>query len=190
MDSVTLYEIINGCKNNDRNSQKLLFELYAKKMMGVCLRYSPNYETARDMVQDGFIKVYTKVSSFKNESSIETWMTRIFINTCLSHLAKTENKNVYLDINDPIVQYKTETTIEAESTVENSIKNLPVNVIFDYINQLPEKYRVVLNMYSIDGFSHQQIAESLNIQVGSSKSRLSRARQLLVDIIKDIENFN
>jgi RNA polymerase sigma factor (sigma-70 family) len=190
LDSATHYEIINGCKNNDRNSQKLLFELFAKKMMGVCLRYSPNYETARDMVQDGFIKVYTKISSFKNESSIETWMTRIFINTCLTHLSKAESKNTFLDINDPIVQYKAETAIVEEYNIENSIKNLPVNVIFDYIKLLPENYRVVLNMYSIDGFSHQQIAETLQIPVGSSKSRLSRARQLLLDIIKDKENFN
>jgi len=159
-------------------------------MMGVCLRYSPNYETAKDLVQDGFIKVFTKFSSFKNESSVETWMTRIFINTCLSFINKAENKNIYVDINDPIVQYNAEKIISDEITLENSIKNLPVNTIFKYIDQLPEKYKIVLNMYSIDGLSHQQIAETLDIQVGSSKSRLSRARQLLIELIKSNEKLN
>lgn len=190
MDSAKLDEIITGCKNNDRNCQKLLFELFAKKMMGVCLRYSPNYETARDMVQDGFIKVYTKISGFKQESSVATWMTRIFINTCLTNLDKVENKNLYLDINDPIVQSKTELLQADEIQAENTIKNLPVTKVLEYITQLPPKYSIVLNMYSIDGFSHQQIADALNIQIGSSKSRLSRARQLLISIIKDKEKLN
>ena len=187
MNSSALYEIIEGCKQNDRNSQKALFELYSKKMMGVCLRYCPNYETARDMVQDGFVKVFTKIPGFKSESSVETWMTRIFINTCLTNLNKAENKNTYLDINDPLVQYKTEQNQEDES-VASSIRDLPVNKIFDYINMLPEKYRLVLNMYSIDGYSHQQISDSLGIQLGSSKSRLSRARLLLLELIKKKKN--
>ena len=186
MDKSAIYEVIDGCKRNDRNCQKLLFELFAKKMMGVCLRYCPNYETARDMVQDGFIKVYTKLESFKGESSIETWMTRIFINTCLSHLDKAENKNKYFDINDPAIQYHTEQLVNDEE-VEDLIRNLPVNKILDYMNQLPEKYKVVLSMYSVDGFSHQQISDSLGIQLGSSKSRLSRARAMLIGIIKQNE---
>ena len=188
MDNSKIDEIIKGCKNNDRNCQKLLFELFSKKMMGVCLRYCSNYETARDMVQDGFIKVFTKIKDFKGESSIQTWMTRIFINTCLSHINKQENKSIYLDINDPNVQYTTENSFVNEAQVENSIKKLPVNAVLEYINQLPEKYKIVLNMYSIDGYSHQQIAETLDIQVGSSKSRLSRARQLLIDLIKEKES--
>ena len=184
MESTTLSEIIKGCKNNDRNSQKLLFEMFAKKMMGVCLRYSNNYETARDMVQDGFIKIYTKISSFKGDSSIETWMTRIFINTCLSNLSRVENKNTYLDINDPIVQIQSERATEIVEEDENTLKNLSVESIHNFINQLPDKYKVVLNMYSIDGYSHQQIANELGIEVGSSKSRLSRARIMLLEIIK------
>ncbi len=188
MDNNRLDEIIKGCKNNDRNCQKLLFELFSKKMMGVCLRYCSNYETSRDMVQDGFIKVYTKISNFKGESSIETWMTRVFINTCLSHINKKENKNIYFDINVPKVQYTNENSLVNEELVENSIKNLPVTAVLEYINQLPEKYKIVLNMYSIDGYSHQQIAETLDIQLGSSKSRLSRARQLLIELIKEKEN--
>ena len=189
MNSSALYEIIEGCKQNDRNSQKALFELFSKKMMGVCLRYSPNYETARDMAQDGFVKVFTKIPGFKSESSLETWMTRIFINTCLTHLNRAENKNIYVDINDPLIQYKTEQNQDEES-VETSIRNLPVNKVLDYINMLPEKYRLVLNMFSIDGLSHQQISETLGIELGSSKSRLSRARTLLLDLIKEKERLN
>lgn len=188
MDKSDLYEIINGCKNNNRNSQKLLFELYAKKMMGVCLRYSPNYEIARDMVQDGFIKVYTKISGFKGDSSVETWMTRIFINTCLTNINKSENRASFVDINDPVIMNQTESPEENEE-VENSIKNLSVDKVLGYINMLPDKYRLVLNMYSIDGLSHQQISDTLGIQLGSSKSRLSRARTLLYELIKRNENI-
>jgi RNA polymerase sigma factor (sigma-70 family) len=184
LESTTLNEIIKGCKNNDRNSQKLLFEMFAKKMMGVCLRYSSNYETARDMVQDGFIKIFTKISSFKGESAIETWMTRIFINTCLSNLSKAENKNTYLDINDPQVQFQSDQVSIVAEEEESLLKTLSVESIHQFINQLPEKYKIVLNMYSIDGYSHQQIANELNIEVGSSKSRLSRARIMLMEIIK------
>ena len=115
-------------------------------------------------------------------------MTRVFINTCLSHINKQENKNIYFDINDPKVQYTNENSLVNEELVENSIKNLPVTAVLEYINQLPEKYKIVLNMYSIDGYSHQQIAETLDIQLGSSKSRLSRARQLLIELIKEKEN--
>ncbi len=188
MNNSNIDEIIKGCKKNDRNCQKLLFELFSKKMMGVCLRYCYNYETARDMVQDGFVKVYTKINDFKGDSAVQTWMTRIFINTCLSHINKLENKSIHLDINDLNIQYTTENSIGNEEVVENSIKNLPVTAVLEYINQLPEKYKIVLNMYSIDGYSHQQIAEALDIQIGSSKSRLSRARQLLIDLIKEKEN--
>ncbi len=189
MDSSELHEIINGCKSNDRNSQRLLFEMFSKKMMGVCLRYSPNYETARDMVQDGFIKIFTKISDFKGNSSIETWMTRICINTCLSHLAKAENKNQFYDINDPLVLAKTDLTEEDEDQFALTLSSLPVEKIFGYISQLPEKYKIVLNMYSIDGYSHHQIGEFLDIPVGSSKSRLSRARTMLRDLIKEKENI-
>jgi RNA polymerase sigma factor (sigma-70 family) len=189
LNSDKLYEVISGCKQNDRHSQKLLFELYAKKMMGVCLRYSPNYETARDMVQDGFVKIFTKINSFKGDSSIETWMTRICINTCLSNLNKAENKNQFYDINDPVIQQKTELNPDNEEVFEDSIRSLPVEKILDYMNQLPDKYRLVINMYSVDGLSHQQISDELNIQIGSSKSRLSRARALLIEIIKEKENL-
>lgn len=189
MNSDKLSEIITGCQNNDRYAQKLLFELFAKKMMGVCLRYCPNYETARDMTQDGFVKVFTKIGGFKGGSSVETWMTRIFINTCLTHLGKAENKNRFYDIQDPVIQQKTELNQDESDDFEDSIRNLPVNKILDYMNQLPDKYKVVMNMYSIDGYSHQQIADTLNIQVGSSKSRLSRARALLTELIKTNERI-
>lgn len=156
-------------------------------MMGVCLRYSSNSEIARDLVHDGFIKVFTKFSSFKGDSSVETWMTRIFINTCLSYLKSSANKQVFMDINENIHYIADESNTEDENEFTKILKNMPVARVFDYINKLPDKYKVVLNMYSVDGFSHQQIADTLGIQVGSSKSRLSRARTMLIDEIKKSE---
>lgn len=188
MDKSKIYEIIEGCKKNDRNSQRLLFELYSNKMMGVCQRYCNNKEVARDLVHDGFIKVFTKFSGFKGDSSVETWMTRIFINTCLSHLKKSENRQVFMDIDENIHSIKDDNEYGDESEFTEIVKNMPVSRIFDYINSLPEKYKIVLNMYSVDGFTHQQISETLGIQVGSSKSRLSRARTMLIENIKRNEN--
>lgn len=159
-------------------------------MMGVCQRYCNNSEIARDLVHDGFIKVFTKISSFKGDSSLETWMTRIFINTCLSHLKKTENRQVFMDIDENIHSIKDDNENKDENEFAVMIKNMPVSKIFDYINSLPEKYKIILNMYSVDGFSHKQISETLGIQIGSSKSRLSRARTMLIDKIKHNESKN
>ncbi|MCB9252177.1 MAG: RNA polymerase sigma factor [Flavobacteriales bacterium] len=189
MNNKELYEIIEGCKQNDRQAQKLLFEMFSERMMGVCLRYSNSYESARDMAQEGFIKVFTKMKSFKGNSALETWMTRIFINTCLTNLNKKENKVYHLDINDPVVAVKTEAAIVEDEEVEETLRSLPVEKILHYISLLPDIYRQIINMYSIDGLSHQQIAEELDIQVGSSKSRLSRARVLLIELIKENEDL-
>ena len=150
-------ELIRRCKKNDRLAQKELFDRFSNKMMAVCMRDCKNQEDAKDILQDGFFKVLTKIKSFKGNSRLDTWMTRIFINQALNSFRHGRKKF-----------YHEEIKAEYEEAV-------------DYEEGIPEIYRVVINMYAIDGLSHKDISQALGITEGSSKSRLSRARKLLKD---------
>lgn len=147
----------------------MLFDKYAQKMMRVCTRYTNNPEDARDLLHDGYYKVFTKIKSFKGNSRIDTWMTRIFINLALNKLRQGRHK-----------YYHDEFEEKHEASFADPAEETPPQVepeeVLAALNELPEIYRIVLNMYAIDGLSHQEIAKQLGISVGSSKSRLSRAR--------------
>ena len=151
----------------------MLFERYANKMMSVCMRYCKNQEDARDLLHDGFYKVFIKIDSFKGGSRIDTWMTRLFINLALNKLRHGRNK-YYHDEFDT----KHERIAEPEESDQPKY-NVEPNEVLAALNQLPEIYKIVLNMYAIDNLSHKEIAKELKISIGSSKSRLSRARVLL-----------
>jgi RNA polymerase sigma factor (sigma-70 family) len=165
-------ELIRGCRNKDRSAQKMLFEMYANKMMAVCMRYTKNQEDARDLLHDGFYKVFIKIDSFKGGSRIDTWMTRVFINLALNKLRHGRNKYYHDEF-----EAKHEDIFNQSNQEERY--DVKPNQVLQALNQLPEIYKIVLNMYAIDELSHKEIAEQLNISVGSSKSRLSRARVLL-----------
>lgn len=168
---ITDDEIIARCKDNDRAAQKMLFEKYADKMLGLCIRYCDSREDAKDLLQDGFYKVLIKIKNFKGNSSISTWMTRIFINLAINRKRSGRNKYHHQEFESKHESYLT-TEVELEHKPE-------ANVVMNALQQLPEKYRIVINMYAIDNMSHKEIAEQLGLTVGSSKSRLSRARVLL-----------
>lgn len=172
-------KLIQLCKQNDRQAQKALFTKYAPKMMGVCLRYSKNYDDAQDILQEGFIKIFKKIDTFEGKSSIATWMSRIFVHTALNSFRKAHLKHVHVDIND---EYYSEKLSEEESEEEPS----PVekSKVLECIQKLPDIYRIILNMYAIDGLSHQEIAKELDVSIGTSKSRLSRARVLLKEQLR------
>lgn len=166
-------ELIERCKDKDQSAQKMLFERYANKMMAVCMRYCKNQEDARDLLHDGFYKVFIKIGSFKGGSRIDTWMTRLFINLALNKLRHGRNKYYHDEF-----EAKHEMFTDSDEIDESAYKVEP-NQVLDALNQLPDIYKIVLNMYAIDNLSHKEIAEELKISVGSSKSRLSRARVLL-----------
>ncbi len=156
----------------------MLFEKYADKMMAVCMRYCKNKEDARDLLHDGFYKVFINIKSFKGESKIDTWMTRLFINLALNKLRHGRTK-YYHD------EFEAKHEPSFLPTEESSNKyNIEPNVVLDALKQLPDIYEIVLNMYAIDNMSHKEIASELGISVGSSKSRLSRGRVLLNTILK------
>jgi len=172
-------ELVKQCIKNNREAQKMLFEKYASKMMGICLRYTASHEDAKDILQDGFVKVFTQLEKFEFKSSLQTWMSRVFTNLAINRVTRGESKYSYVDIDEQV-------GLAYEETDEDLGKwgGLTPQQVMVYVKQLPEIYRLVLNMYAVDGFSHQEIADKLGISVGSSKSRLSRARVILKENIR------
>ena len=165
-------ELVRLCIKKNRAAQKELFEKYASKMMGICLRYTANQEDAKDILQEGFVKVFTELERFELRSSLYTWMARIFRNLAINKVTRGAAKYEHVELTEN--QFETS---EEEHT--DAWGGLTPNEVLKYVQQLPDHYRVVINMYAIDGCTHEEIAETLNISVGSSKSRLSRARALL-----------
>ncbi len=172
-------ELVKLCIRKDREAQKMLFEKYASKMMGICLRYTANADDAKDVLQDGFVKVFMQLESFEFKSSLATWMSRIFTNLSINKVTRGIAKYTHVDIDD-----QSDLAYEDASQDMSQWYGLTPQQVLAEVNKLPEIYRLVLNMYAVDGYSHQQIADQLNISVGSSKSRLSRARVLLKEQIK------
>jgi len=167
-------DLIDGCIKGDRKMQQALYNRYAPKMYTVCLRYAGNSEEAEDILQEGFIKVYTKIESFRKEGSFEGWIRRIFVNTAIEHF----RKKTYLQ---PITE-KEEGTIETQYL--SVLDSLAEKDIISLVQQLSPGYRTVFNMYVIEGYTHKQISELLGISEGTSKSQLSRAKIILQELVK------
>lgn len=174
---LTNEEIISGCIKNDRRAQKELFERFGAKMYGHCLRYSPSSADAQDLLQDGFMKIFDRIHTLRETATFEGWMTRIFINLALSKYRKTKSGPTTVDIENI-------DTPEDDNQEEEGLQNLSAEEILELIQQLPEKYALVINMYAIDNLSHKEIAQFLNTSESNSKSMLSRARVMLRDLIK------
>ena len=167
-------DLITGCIAGDRKMQYELYQRFAPKMYGVCLRYAANAEEAEDMLQEGFVKVFRKLDSFRSEGSFEGWVRRIFVNTAIEQFRK---KN-YLQ---PITERE-------EATVEGSylsvLDNLAERDIIGLVQQLSPGYRTVFNMYVVEGYTHKEIADALGISEGTSKSQLSRAKLILQGLVQ------
>lgn len=171
-------DLIEGCLKGDRRMQYELYQRYAPKMYGVCLRYAANAEEAEDILQEGFIKVYRKMESYRGDGSFEGWIRRIFVNTAIEHF----RKKTYLQ---PITEQE-ETTIEGKYL--SVMDNLAEKDIIQLVQQLSPGYRTVFNMYVVEGYTHKQIADTLGISEGTSKSQLSRAKLILQELVtKHIE---
>ena len=167
-------DLIEGCIRGDRKMQHELYQRFAPKMYGVCLRYAGNAEEAEDILQEGFIKVFNKIGSFRSEGSFEGWIRRIFVNTAIEHF----RKKIYLQ---PITEYEEDTV---EGKYLSVLDSLAAKDIIQLVQQLSPGYRTVFNMYVVEGYTHKQIAEALNISEGTSKSQLSRAKLILQDLVQ------
>ena len=172
---ITHEELIKGCIRGDRLYQKHLYEIYHGKMMGVCLRYTGRYEEARDVLNEGFMKVYKNLHRYKPSHSLESWMKRIMINTAIDNYRKNKKHNHQVDLDN--AQRK------PDENTENILDKLSAEEILKLVQELPPSYRTVFNLYVIEGYNHREIAESLGISEGTSKSNLAKARAKLRNMI-------
>jgi len=164
-------KIIKGCLEGNRRDQELLYRRHSAKLYAVCLQYSGNEEEARDILQEGFIKIFENLVNYKHEGSFEGWMRRITVNTALEKFRSKHNLYRVDDI-DLIPEQDAEPDNEDYAGLE-------ANDLLTIIMELPPKYRMVFNLYAIEGYSHKEIAGMINISEGTSKSNLSRARAIL-----------
>ena len=170
-------ELVQGCKNNERKYQELLYRKYAKKMYGICLSYAGDRAMAQDILQDGFIKVFKKIDTFREQGSLEGWIRRIITNTALDHVRQKSRTHEFIDENKEIEEEQLDNTI---------LEKINSDGIFKVIQQLPSGARTVFNLYAVEGYTHKEIAQKLEITEGTSKSQFKRARALLKDLLKDL----
>jgi len=179
-------QIIDGCCRKDRTAQKALFDRYVSVLLGVCIRYSNRRDEAEDILQEGFVKIFTNIREYAGTGSFINWMKKIMINTSITHYHRNLKHSWHKDIDQ--VQ---ETDIEGSGFEEAEFtKEELLNIIQD----LPDGYRIVFNLYAIEGFKHKEIASMLDIDVNTSKSQYSRAKSLIrrkLEILKKYpEPFN
>lgn len=165
-------ELIQGCKSNDRKAQRALYDKYAASIYGCCLKYAPNEQEAQDILQDSFITIFEKIEQFKGKGSFEGWCKRIAINTALQRYRGAQ-----------VYKLEDTTNLQEELVEVDSIEDISIDELLRMIQQLPDRYRMVFSMYSLDGYNHKEIADLMNISEGTSKSNLSRARQSLQQTI-------
>ncbi len=170
-------ELIEGCQRHNREAQHALYRTYSGKMYALCCRYVKDRMEAEDVLITAFTKIFVKIGQYKGEGSFEGWIRRVVVNESLTYLRR--NKNMYLEMDIEAAAYEPDF---------NKLENqLEVNDLMKIIEDLPVGYRAVFNMYSIDGYSHQEIADQLGISENTSKSQLSRARVLLQKKLIEIE---
>ena len=173
--NITESDLISGCINGNRRMQEELYRRFSPRMYAVCLRYAGSSEEAEDILQEGFIKIFKKLSSFRGEGSFEGWIRRIFVNTAIEHFRRKR----YLQ---PVTE-KEENTIEGKYI--SVLDTLAEKDILDLIRQLSPGYRTVFNMYVVEGYTHKEIGDILGISEGTSKSQLSRAKVILQDMVRN-----
>jgi len=173
-------KLIEGCIAGKRDMQRLLYDLYAKKMMLVCLRYAPTTFEAEDMMQDAFIKVYANIGNFKKDCPLEFWVRKIVVNTALKHLRSKQLLTVSHEAEE----------VSNISSDNFSLAGYSMEELLAIIQSLAPRYRMVFNLYAIEGYNHKEIGEMLGISEGTSKSQYSRARAILQNIImRQEENY-
>lgn len=171
-----LNQLINDCKNNDRKAQEQLYRLYSPKLFAVCLKYSRNYTEAQDNLQDGFLLIFKKIEQFAFKGSFDGWLKRVMVN----HVLQQYRTQTFLSLANEDVPEDAEIEIDDE--------NISLDYLLKIIQELPDRYRLVFNLYVNDDYSHAEIAEMLSINIGTSKSNLSRARMILKEKIEQHKN--
>ena len=169
--------IIQGCKKNDRSSQRAFVDEYSKYLFAVCLRYMKDQEKAKDCLQDSLVHILQNIGKYRDSGTFKSWIARVTSNICLQELRRNKNKITFEleDANEPCVD-------------ESISKTLEVQDILKLINQLPEKYRIVVNLFIVEDYTHKEIADMLGVKESSSRSLVARARKQLNSMIQKEEN--
>ncbi len=167
--NVTESDLINGCIAGERRMQEMLYQRFSGKMYAVCLRYANNSDDAQDLLQEGFIKVYRNLDKFRKEGSFEGWIRRVFVNTAIEHYRRKVNLNSIGEKEERMIEDGSFTVLD----------HLAEKDIILLVQELSPGYRSVFNMYVIEGYSHKEIGDILNISEGTSKSQLARAKSIL-----------
>jgi RNA polymerase sigma factor (sigma-70 family) len=175
---MSIEKLIKQCKKQDLKSQEKLYQLFSHKLFSVSLKYSRNYAEAEDNLQDAFITIFKKINQFNFKGSFEGWMKRIVINTALQRYRK---QHVFEIVNEENIE---------QPEVEINEENIPLKFLLQIIQELPDRYRMVFNLYALDGYSHKEIAETMGISIGTSKSNLARARGILKQKIEESQKKN
>ncbi len=179
-------EILRRCIQHDRKAQKLLYEMFAPAMLGICVRFTGERSVAEDILQEGFVKVFLKLKDFEGRSSLFGWIRKIMINTAITHYHRNLKHRYHLDIDD----FKERETGECDWEGSEYTREELLGVI----TSLPPGYRMVFSLYAIEGYRHREIAKKLDIDINTSKSQYSRARKLiqcrLAELGKEAKNKN
>lgn len=174
--AVTEVEMIDGCRRGESPAQGELYRRYGSLMYAICRRYAPDQATAEDMMHDGFVTIYTKIGDFRSEGSFEGWCRRIFVNTALGHLRRAKQMNHPEQI---------DSAVKLSSTEASAIDRIAADDLTECIRSLPDGYRTILNLYAIEGYSHQEVAEMMGISENTSRSQYSRARVRLMEMLRE-----
>ena len=175
MNSKQIEDIIQGCKKGKRNSQEMLYRHYSRKMFAVCMYYAGNKAEAEDFLHNGFIKVFEKIKQYKEKGVFEAWLRKVFMHTALE---KYRNKK------ESFVAEQSEIVQQLENQEEDILSKITAVDLMNIIQKLSPAYRMVFNLYVLDGYSHREISSLLGIAEGTSKSNLSRARLILKEKVE------
>lgn len=173
-------ELIEAVKAGKSEAITFLFHEYGSKLLGICDRYARDKDSAKDLFQEGFIKILKIIDSFRYESKLESWLYRIMVNHCINSIRKRKKDIEWVELKEDHSEI-------VEEEIEMDDPQLRVTQIMDLMNQLPYGYRVVLNMYAVDNRTHAEIANELGITVSTSKTQLFKARRYLLQLINNTE---
>jgi len=169
---LSLEQLIYDCKKQDAKAQSQLYKLFSSTLFSICLKYCRNHGEAQDTLHDAFIIIFNKIDQYKSKGSFEGWLKRVTITTALQ---KYRNKGVFNIVNEEHIE---DVSLDIEED------QVSLDYLLEIIQELPDRYRLVFNLYILDGYPHKDIAAMLNISVGTSKSNLARARHILKDKIE------
>lgn len=179
--NMTEDELLEGCTQGIQKYQYLLYKKFAPTMLSVCRRYTSSVEDAEDVLQDGFIKVYNNLDKYRRDGSLEGWVRRIMVNTALNQYRSNLKSLYQLDID------------ELQGVIEDvrpsNFDNINTNVLLKMIDSLPDGYKLIFNLYEIEGYAHKEIAEMLNLSINTSKSQLLKARRVLRKKLEELTTF-